>query len=1520
MISVCQAGCSHLSRIFRRVTFGLLVAATASFAMTYSVKVDKVTQASVTAVFVSSEKIFSISTKDSVGLSGIGLSAPIKAGHFMGRYVRWYRRESSSPDTIKFSLTVSRPVLRIGTFSGRGSELQLETVIANAKMAVAFQSDTLTPKYKSGLRIGVSKDGIYSLSGASLKSCGVPVSSIGDRNYHLYNKGKEVPVSITNEWHGTLADDDVIIFHAEELRADSLTWYTQYSSENVYWLTWDGAIPGLRAATFNCTPRSGDVNLPVSASAWRDTIHIEQDNDIRWIGDVATAEVPADPPGTAPPVDDWYWGIAGAKSISDFSFDLPSPAGDQGHGAILKLSLMGLTSVASNPLDHNFTIYLNGTAIGAKASWDGQIPFIYTSSPIAATLLHPGTNTLTFFREEADSVPDQIALNWIELDYMRNFSALDNRADARSSTASESQTIRYTLDGFTKGDIELWDTRNFRRFNGFQVAPSDGKYNVIFDDSAGMPSTYLAQSISNLSPLSARLDTVPTIDTLQKDLDWIAIVPDSGGLSAIAPLVALRQSQGYKCAAVPIKNLFARFSYGIKNPEAIRLFVQWLFARSPDHLPTYLLLAGDACHDLYKQRLEKTLVPTHLEHVPGWGPASDDDWFATIPGTDNFPQMAVGRLPAQSPSELSAMVAKIVRYETSFEHGPWHDRLLTLGGFETDFTTFNNTLADNCVSRNMSITRFDADPNSSWFVPSGHAAQSVTDAINEGVYAVNFCGHGGGNIWSDNGFFGIPDLAGLRNGAWTGGGRLPIIFSFTCLTGFFESAFYASLGEEMMRKPIGGALTFYGASGYTKRAIDEEMGAFLIQSAVNTAPTTVGKLVAQCEAATIAADGASAIFMTRQYNLLGDPATPWNLAPDSLSSGQKSLRGVDSVSVLVKMPKRLSSGSMLSEFWDGRRRVTDAVASVNKGAASQVFHLKAGSIADGAVRVFAWNDSCEFRGLIPFSRDSIVVADVKIAPALSSPGDSITVSCLIPDTSMNSSQALIVQYTTADPALDKVEFSGSAIVPMSYNSKTGRWTSSRSFIVPIPPTGIRPSTKLILQFRSTAGLSSANISLPLAGRPDLAFSTKGLRVVWDTDSLSLSGTLLNQGAATSGKISLSLRLTNDTVVKTIVHDSLTSGSSWDFTMHMPDRSGAFNGKLSATDSSGRETYTSDNSDSLAWTASFGKLLNVKDSLRTINHGAALSLVAKLKATLTVCMLGDTFPASGAVKALGESDRRYSIFTRPASSASFNFTALPDTPLALTASDTTTRMLLCDASGTVSRMSITGKKITATLPGRGPLWMRISSDRTPPTVRLMVDGRDISYTDFAPLNREFVCVISDSGGIDSSSVKFLLNSHAFASGKQTAILYSDSGRVATASLYPEKEHDVDTITVFAADKNGNAVKKSFTFRAGEELSIRFLSCHPCPFGAKAGQIVRFAYLLTDEASDVSLSIYTIAGRRIWTYKTSGGYVGYQEIQWDGFDDMDHHLANGTYYAKLTVSGSGHTKTKIIRIAKMEGYNR
>ena len=128
------------------------------------------------------------------------------------------------------------------------------------------------------------------------------------------------------------------------------------------------------------------------------------------------------------------------------------------------------------------------------------------------------------------------------------------------------------------------------------------------------------------------------------------IVSHPSFLTQMAPLVALRASQGHQAALISIDDVYDEFSFGERSPQALKDFLTharttWAVA------PRYVVLAGDATFDPrdYAALGFGDFVPTKLVDMSQIElETASDDWFVDA-NEDGLPEFAIGRLPVRTP-------------------------------------------------------------------------------------------------------------------------------------------------------------------------------------------------------------------------------------------------------------------------------------------------------------------------------------------------------------------------------------------------------------------------------------------------------------------------------------------------------------------------------------------------------------------------------------------------------------------------------------------------------------------------------------------------------------------------------------------------------------------------------------------------------------------------------------------------------------------------------------------------------
>ena len=236
-----------------------------------------------------------------------------------------------------------------------------------------------------------------------------------------------------------------------------------------------------------------------------------------------------------------------------------------------------------------------------------------------------------------------------------------------------------------------------------------------------------------------------------------------------------------------------------------------------DPRPSYLLLFGDS------------------EYVPTSG-SSFDLFYAKLDGSDYFPDIYHGRIPADSVAEAELIVQKILDYEQNPPtSSDFYNNFAVAAYFQDDenngyetrrFVRTSEEIRDylmslDYVGERIYVTESYINPTHYNNGPYGNGepipdelkkptfpwdgnADDIINAIETGVFILNHRDHGGEEAWGDP-YFDTNHIAGLTNG-----NLLPVVYSINCLTGKFDN--YECFCEDFIRKEDGGAVAVFGAT------------------------------------------------------------------------------------------------------------------------------------------------------------------------------------------------------------------------------------------------------------------------------------------------------------------------------------------------------------------------------------------------------------------------------------------------------------------------------------------------------------------------------------------------------------------------------------------------------------------------------------------------------------------------------------------------------------------------------------
>jgi hypothetical protein len=136
-----------------------------------------------------------------------------------------------------------------------------------------------------------------------------------------------------------------------------------------------------------------------------------------------------------------------------------------------------------------------------------------------------------------------------------------------------------------------------------------------------------------------------------------------------------------------------------------------------------------------------------------------------------------------------------------------------------------------------------------------------------------------------------------------------------------------------------------------------------------------------------------------------------------------------------------------------------------------------------------------------------------------------------------------------------------------------------------------------------------------------------------------------------------------------------------------------------------------------------------------------------------------------------------------------------------------------------------------------------------------------------------------------------------------------------------DHDMD---IACTDVNGKYKStENIRLRIYKDFSVQNFANYPNPVKSSTEYEVnegrtRFTYVLTEDADNVKIKIYTVSGRLVKTFHnlpTSVGYHEYPRTQygWDCRDDEGFFLANGVYFYKIIAQKGSKKIEKMQKMA-------
>ena len=697
--------------------------------------------------------------------------------------------------------------------------------------------------------IQISGSGMVQLTQQHLKDAGLNVNTIDPNTLSLSHLGNTVPFRWIGNSDQTFSTTESLIFFAPEFHS-----------------RWAETTPILLSLGSSSTQSIGTrTGSPSSSPSGALTSKVVIEENLLYSPDCGCKDLPTGWDG-----DRWMWTEMRRQKAraSSSTVEAQLQRVDVSQPAEMTVHQIGFTSLSGVDPDHAVRVRLNDTVLGT-IFWDGKAANS-TTFDLPAGLLKDA-NTVELELIEHDIEDDQPNFDGVWLDALEfSYVETDATVTAQSMRHGAPSAGSYSVN--TAATTEIYDvTDPYQPLRLTDPASSSGS--LSWADTAANASYVLVPAGEYLEPVSIQ----PVTGIAAKAStggSYVVIAPAAFNQSPeLAALINHRQNQGWEVVFETVEEIYAAFGSGDPNPESIQSYFEWGY-HNWAVTPEMVLLVGDGSSDpkQHKSGSAVTRIPPFLAQVDPWlGETAADNRFVTVDGNDILPDMAIGRLPANSVEELANIVSKILAYATTEPIGDWNSSMLIVADNNDkagDFVLSSNTLIANHLDHPWRPSRhyFGVDSTS-----ESASQAEILRRWQGGPGMIMYTGHSSVHQWGSERLIHIDDVGNLKNS-----GRLPLVFQMTCFTGSYHSATFNTLDEQLVRQSDGGAIAVWGATGLGVGTGHDALAAAALDSIYAQKNPSLG-IALLAGKVQLASDEPNALDLLDTFNLLGDPALQVNL-------------------------------------------------------------------------------------------------------------------------------------------------------------------------------------------------------------------------------------------------------------------------------------------------------------------------------------------------------------------------------------------------------------------------------------------------------------------------------------------------------------------------------------------------------------------------------------------------------------------------------------------------------------------
>ncbi|MBM4402845.1 MAG: hypothetical protein FJ042_00410, partial [Candidatus Cloacimonetes bacterium] len=671
------------------------------------------------------------------------------------------------------------------------------------------------------------------------------INSINPRYLELRDKNGPVPIHFEGEIDGSFDQNDYFEFWGDRVYGATSS-YDEYTTENVYLLGMSSTL-GARMAIENGGLVVSNPSQYNSPTAYLETVHFEQQTVYEKLGDAWSSS------NNFFREDIWFWKTITAPHMDIVPINLQYPLPVASRRFDISVCLYGRTyarTLGPNQYDHNAMVRINQALVNSH-TWIGQREQIFNNTaPIPNTYLNHGQNNV-FISLPGDTVSgtlEQVLVDYITLTYWREYKTDTDFIRFTKPADRPYGLYQFSLEGFQNGDVSIYKIGS-SIFNNTQIEPfavdALEPWVVTFQDSVMADDVwyYAVTNAQKKLPKYARLLAPTDLKNPGNSASLIAIT--NADLIACEGTMLLKQtweSKGFTVELVDVQHIFNEFNNGIRSANAIKDFINYVYNNWSTPYLEHVVLIGEGTNDERGDSPGKifNVIPVKKLWTIEQGSTPSDAWYACFIGNDMVPDISLGRIPAWTAEQVLDYANKVAHYNGNpLTNLLWNSHVtFASGGKGTDgtdvFAQESEMIRRRSIPRHYRVARVYTNTSTVGIQYAG-GTTALKDRINSGTSYVQFNGHGGGHVWSDNNLFNLNDVASLNNQVF------PIFISLCCYASAFDTRGIGSLSEKLVMEGDKGAISTIGQVAYSYSGHNLTYGVALNLSLLDSRFDTAGE-------------------------------------------------------------------------------------------------------------------------------------------------------------------------------------------------------------------------------------------------------------------------------------------------------------------------------------------------------------------------------------------------------------------------------------------------------------------------------------------------------------------------------------------------------------------------------------------------------------------------------------------------------------------------------------------------------